>query len=50
MKYENTSILPEKKGDNGMLLTHVPKVFNNVFLFAGLTTFGTLANYDWLSV
>ena len=36
--------------DTGMCITLVPKVLfkKNVFLFVGLTTFGTSANFDWL--
>ena len=34
---------------NGLFITLVLKVFNNVFLFVGLTTSGTLVNFDWLA-
>ena len=30
------------------LLQESLKSYNNVFLFAGLTTLGTLVNFDWL--
>ena len=33
-------------GDN--LLHQSPKFYNNVFLFVGLKTLGTLVNFDWL--
>ena len=38
--------LTRKKGDKGVFITLVPKVFNNVFLFAVLTTLGTLNEYS----
>ena len=37
-------------GDIGLFITPVPKVYNNVFLFVGLTTLGNLTNYDWLII
>ena len=33
--------------DNGLFITLVKKVFNNVFLFVSLTTLGTSVNFDW---
>ena len=35
-------------GDNVMLISLVPKFYNNVFLFVDLTTLETLVNFDWL--
>ena len=35
-------------GDNVMLISLVPKFYNNVSLFVDLTTLGTLVNFDWL--
>ena len=37
-----------ERGGNGLFITLVPKVYNNVFLFVGLTTLGDLLNFDWL--
>ena len=34
--------------DIGLLITLVPKVLYNVFLFVGLTTLGTSIEFDWL--
>ncbi len=34
--------------NNELFITLVPKVYNNVFLFVGLTNLGTLLNFDWL--
>ena len=38
----------EREGGNGLFITVVPKVLNDVFLFVGLTTLGTLVNFNWL--
>ena len=35
-------------GDNVMLISLVPKFYNNVSLFVDLTILGTLVNFDWL--
>ena len=45
-EYSNNAI--RYRGDNGLLITLVPKVFNNVFLFVGFATLRTLVNFDWL--
>ena len=37
-------IFYREKGDNGMFNTLVPKIYNNVFVFVGLTTLRTLVN------
>ena len=34
---------------NGLFITLVLKVYNNVILFVGLTTSRTLVNFDWLA-
>ena len=34
--------------DNGLFITLVPKFYNSVFLFIGLTTLGTSVTFDWL--
>ena len=39
---DTTAILPRKKGDNGLFISRVPKVF----LFVGLTTLGTLTEFQ----
>ena len=41
---------PEKDGTMGCLLHWSPKFYNNVFLFVGLTTLGTLVNFDIYSL
>ncbi len=44
--YRKASLFPERqRGDNGLLITLVPKDLNNVFLFVDLTTLGTSVNY-----
>ena len=35
-----------ERGDNGLFIMLVPKVFNNIFLFVGSTTLGTLVDFD----
>ena len=40
-------ITPARKGTLGCLLIKFPKFYNNVFLFVGLTTLGTLIEF-WL--
>ena len=39
--YLNITLLFSEVGDIELFITLVPKVFNNVFLFIGLTTLGT---------
>ena len=41
-------IFHRERRDNGIYYTQVPKVFDNVFLFVGLTIFGTFIKFDWL--
>ena len=40
-------LMSESEGDNGLFITLVLKVLNNVFLLLGLTTLG---NFDWLVI
>ena len=39
-----------ERGDNGLFITLVPKVLNNLFLFVDLTTLETLLSFDWLVI
>ena len=43
-----TNEIFRERGDNGLLITLVPKFYDNVFLFVDLTTFGTSVNLDLL--
>ena len=38
----------EREGTMGCLLHKYPKFYNNVFIFVGLTTLGTLVNFNLL--
>ena len=38
---------PEREGTLGCLLHQSPKFYINIFLFVGLTTLGTIMNFDW---
>ena len=41
---------PRERGDNGLFITLVPKVYNIVFLFGGLTTLETLKELNPLAL
>ena len=52
LSYRHTDILSllykdltGKEGDNGLFITLVPKLFNNVFLFLGSTALGTFNEF-----
>ena len=47
--YFLSSLLVREGGDIGLFITLVPKVLNNIFLFFGLTTLGTLNLICWLT-
>ena len=38
------------EGDEKLFITLVPKVFDNVFLYVGLTTFGTYNEFCWVDL
>ena len=42
---EKKGYIFKEGGDNGLFIALVPKVFNNVFLFVGLTTLGFLIGW-----
>ena len=45
---EEEGVLSEREGTMGCLSLKSPKFYKTVFLFVGLSTLGTLMNFDWL--
>ena len=37
-----------ERGDNWLIISQSTKFCNDVFLFVGFTTLGTLVNFNWL--
>ena len=42
LKFESSGKTQRKRADNGLFITLVTKFYNNVFLFVGSTTLGTI--------